>query len=204
MMSDHDELLARTDQFLALGNQAAWSTARQLILDLRATLATRPQPPDLRPVRQAVFDAVMDHYGYDEADMDDQSDASDLVNRIMTNIAVAVAGSATPTEEDGLRASIEAEADIIAESVGTYSAEGVARILRALVHTEVAAATSTTETGRICPRSFARDPSQHTDPTDTVGWGVCRMCGETVNTRGKYMPEHRWASAGSATPKEDT
>jgi hypothetical protein len=42
----------------------------------------------------------------------------------------------------------------------------------------------------LCPRSYADQPENHADPTGTEGWGICRTCGETVNTRGKYIPEH--------------
>jgi hypothetical protein len=46
------------------------------------------------------------------------------------------------------------------------------------------------EVRRLCPRSFASHPENHVDPADVDGWGVCRTCGETVNTSGKQIPEH--------------
>ena len=51
--------------------------------------------------------------------------------------------------------------------------------------------TTTAATERLCHKSFAEHPEDHTDPGEHDGWGVCRGCGEVVNTRGRYVPEHR-------------
>jgi hypothetical protein len=45
-------------------------------------------------------------------------------------------------------------------------------------------------TGRLCSRSFASHQTEHVDPIDVEGWGVCRGCGEVINMRGAYVPEH--------------
>lgn len=45
--------------------------------------------------------------------------------------------------------------------------------------------------GDLCPSSFAWVMMEHVRPAEHDGWGVCLACGETVNTRGSFIPEHR-------------
>lgn len=45
--------------------------------------------------------------------------------------------------------------------------------------------------GDLCPKSFAQVIPGTNVATVAPGWGVCRDCGETVNTRGRFIPEHK-------------
>jgi hypothetical protein len=198
-MTDH-ALLARVDAWLHLHEDATDdpqpSETETLIRDLRAALATRPQP-DRGELISEFHEALDMDLGMH---WDVARDAAEVcVDRLLS--LRASAGSATPTEDtegiEGLVASIEAEADIIAEDGGTYSADDVVRILRALI--PVAVAGSATPTCQRCGGtglvSLSGRGSDGPDP--------CPDCGPEIEDE----PLDRWLSPsfkGSATPTQET
>lgn len=61
------------------------------------------------------------------------------------------------------------------------------------------------ETERLCSKSFARPPENHTTPVpDSEGWGSCNACGAVLNTQGQQVPQHdvRVVAADCAPPEE--
>lgn len=55
-----------------------------------------PTRQDAQAIKQAVFSAIMQHYGMHEEDSDDQADASELTNAIMQRLAGLGSGEETP------------------------------------------------------------------------------------------------------------
>lgn len=56
----------------------------------------KPITVQLRQIRQAIFDGIMDYYNMDEQDADDQREATEITQAIMKRVELSVLTDTVP------------------------------------------------------------------------------------------------------------